>query len=97
MAEREADAHDTSMHVDAPQRPVRVEALAEVAQAALAATGEPGLERARLVVHVDAAALASDGDGRSELEDGPVIAPETARRFGCDADVVAQVERDANR
>ena len=93
-AEREADAHDTSMHVDAPQRPVRVEALAEVAQAALAATGEPGLERARLVVHVDAAALASDGDGRSELEDGPVIAPETARRFGCDADVVAQVERD---
>ena len=93
-AEREADAHDTSMHVDAPQRPVRVEALAEVAQAALAATGEPGLERARLVVHVDAAALASDGDGRSELEDGPVIAPETARRFGCDAELVARVERD---
>ena len=93
-AEREADAHDTSMHVDAPQRPVRVEALAEVAQAALAATDEPGLERARLVVHVDAAALASDGHGRSELEDGPVISSETARRFGCDADVVARVERD---
>jgi len=93
-AEREADAHDTSMHVDAPQRPVRVEALAEVAQASLAATDEPGLERARLVVHVDAGALGSDGDGRAELEDGPVIAPETARRFGCDAELVARVERD---
>ena len=32
--------------------------------------------------------------GRSELEDGPVISPETARRLGCDAEVVAQVEQD---
>jgi len=93
-AEREAEARGTSMRVDAPQRPVRVEALAEVAQAALAASDEPGLERARLVVHVDAAALVSDGQGRSDLEDGPVISPETARRLGCDADVVAQVEHD---
>jgi hypothetical protein len=93
-AECDADDRDTSMHVDAPQRPVRVEALAEVAQAALAATDEPGLERARLVVHVDADALAADGRGRSELEDGPVISPETARRLGCDAEVVAQIERD---
>ncbi|HET6682288.1 MAG TPA: DUF222 domain-containing protein [Gaiella sp.] len=93
-AECEADARDTSMHVDGPERPVRVEALAEVAQAALAATDEPGLERARLVVHVDADALTVDGRGRSELEDGPVICPETARRLGCDAELVAQVERD---
>ena len=93
-AERETEARDTSVHVEAPQRPVRVEALAEVAQAALAASDEPGLERARLVVHVDAAALASDGKGRSDLEDGPVISHETARRLGCDADVVAQVEQD---
>src|SRR6188472_4059078 len=51
-------------------------------------------ERAKLVVHVDAATLGADARGRSELEDGPVVAPETARRLGCDAEVVAQVERD---
>jgi hypothetical protein len=47
-----------------------------------------------VVVHVDAAALTSDGQGRCELDDGPVIAPETARRLGCDAELVAQIERD---
>lgn len=75
-------------------RPVRVEALLELADASLGASGEQGAERARVVVHVDAAALTSDRGGRSELEDGPVITPETARRLGCDAEVVAQVERD---
>ena len=94
-AERNAEERDDScFETEAPERPVRVEALAEVAQAALAATDEPGLERARLVVHVDAAALAPHGDGHSELEDGPAICPETARRLGCDAEVVAQIERD---
>ena len=47
-----------------------------------------------MVVHVDAAALSHDGRGRCELEDGPVISPETARRLGCDGELVAQVERD---
>jgi hypothetical protein len=73
---------------------VPVEALLEVAEASLAAHDEPGRERPRVVVHVDAAALSGDGRGRSELEDGPIIPPETARRLGCDADVVAQIERD---
>jgi hypothetical protein len=97
-AEREADAReDDAFYTDAPERPVRVEAFAELAEAALAASDEHGLERARLVVHVDAAALAADDDddgGRAELEDGPGISAETVRRLGCDADVVAQVERD---
>jgi len=77
-------------------RPVCVEALLELAESSLRASGEQdaGAERARVVVHVDAAALTSDGRGRSELEDGPVITPETARRLGCDAEIVAQVERD---
>ncbi len=48
----------------------------------------------RLVVHVDAAALTQDGQGCCELEDGPVIAPETARRLGCDAELVARIELD---
>jgi hypothetical protein len=83
----------------APARSATVEALVMVAQASLDAHDRDdgdvgGIERARLVVHVDAAALSADGRGCCELEDGPVIAPETARRLGCDADLVTQVERD---
>jgi hypothetical protein len=77
-----------------PPRAAHVEALLDLAEAALASSGDPQHQRARLVVHVDAGALVADACGRSELEDGPVIAPETARRLGCDAEVVAQVERD---
>ncbi len=77
-----------------PPRPARVEALLDLAEASMAAEGEPRREQARVVVHVDAAALSADGRGRCELEDGPLISPETARRLGCDADVVAQIERD---
>jgi hypothetical protein len=77
-----------------PPRPARVEALVELAEAALVASDESRGERVRVVVHVDAATLSSDGSGRSELEQGPLISPETARRLGCDADLVAQVERD---
>lgn len=77
-----------------PPRSARVEALVAVAEASHAATDAGGGERVRLVVHVDAAALSSDVRGRSELEDGPLVSPETARRLGCDAELVAQVERD---
>jgi hypothetical protein len=76
-----------------PPRSASVEALVELAATSLA-SDERSLERARLVVHVDAAALTAAGEGRCELEDGPVISAETARRLGCDADVIAQVERD---
>jgi uncharacterized protein DUF222/HNH endonuclease len=100
-ADRAAAAHaaessDTSgLDTQAPERSLSVETFAELAEAALAAPpGEHQPEPDRVVVHVDAAALTSDGRGRSELEDGPVISPETARRLGCDAEVVAQVERD---
>jgi Domain of unknown function (DUF222)/HNH endonuclease len=77
-----------------PLRPSRVEALLDLAEASMTADDEPRRERARVVVHVDAAALSADGRGRSELDNGPLISPETARRLGCDADVVAQIERD---
>ena len=76
-----------------PPRPAAVEALVEVAQSVLA-SGEHASERARLVVHVDAFALTADTGGRSELEDGPVISTETARRLGCDAETVTTIERD---
>jgi hypothetical protein len=73
---------------------VRVEALVELAQATLASPEENGPETARLVVHVDAAALSGDVPGRSELQAGPVISTETARRLGCDAESVTRIERD---
>jgi hypothetical protein len=77
-----------------PPRSATVEALLEVARTAVGVAGAESPERARVVVHVDAAALASDGPGRSELAHGPVLATETARRLGCDAETVATVERD---
>ena len=92
-SEAEIDARSASLAFD-PPRSTRVEALIALAEASLDAPGEQRAERARLVVHVDAAALASDADGRSELEDGPIVALETARRLGCDAEVVTQVEHD---
>lgn len=50
---------------------------------------------AELVVHVDAETLVKEHVGvRSEVEDGPVLAPETVRRLGCDAAVVRMIERD---
>ena len=98
--ERAAAANDAQAQAEVggassdPPRPARVEALLDLAAASLAAEHEPRGERARVVVHVDAAALCADSRGRSELEDGPLISPETARRLGCDAEVVARIERD---
>jgi hypothetical protein len=65
-----------------------------LAEAALAAPHEHGVIATRLLVHVDAAALTADGRGRCELEHGSVIAPETARRLGCDSELVARLEHD---
>jgi hypothetical protein len=48
----------------------------------------------QVVVHVDAATLAHDEGGACELEHGPALDPETARRLGCDASVVRILERD---
>jgi hypothetical protein len=89
----EASASDTAIAVE-PPRPAQVEALVELAETSLAASDESRVERTRLVVHVDAAALCADGGGRCELEDGPLISPETARRLGCDTELVTQLERD---
>jgi hypothetical protein len=66
---------------------VRAQALT-----ALVSGGEPSAE---VVVHVDVETLSSEAVQRqSELADGPSIAPETVRRLGCDAAVVAIIERE---
>lgn len=83
----------------AEPRPLRqaanAEALVAVAEAALASPDacRPGGERYQIVVHADEVALAEDGEGGCELEDGSAIAPETARRLACDASLV----RDGRR
>jgi len=90
-AEADADAAKAAREFE-PPRSANVEALLGVARSSLEAASEDRQAPARLVVHVDALALTADGAGRSELQDGPVIAPETARRLGCDAETVASVE-----
>ena len=45
-------------------------------------------------MHVDAATLTSDAPGVCELDAGPLIAPETARRLGCDTDRITVIEQD---
>jgi hypothetical protein len=72
----------------------RVEALAKLAESFLA-TGPrdlSGSDRQQVVVHVDAETLRHSHAGRCELEQGPSIAAETARRLACDCSVVRIVE-----
>jgi hypothetical protein len=51
-----------------------------------------GGERHQIVVHVDAETLKDSVAGRCELEDGPAIAAETARRLACDCSAVHILE-----
>ncbi len=51
-----------------------------------------GGERNHIIVHVDADALQARESGRCELDDGPAIPVETARRLSCDASVVRILE-----
>jgi hypothetical protein len=53
-----------------------------------------GGERHQIVVHVDAQTLREGVAGRCELEDGPSLAAETARRLACDASLVSVVENE---
>ena len=53
-----------------------------------------GGDRHQVVIHVDAETLRNNTAGRCELEDGPSIPAETARRLACDASVVSIVENE---
>ena len=74
----------------------RVEALATLAESFLA-TGPrdlSGADRNQIVVHVDVETLRDSHAGRCELERGPSVASETARRLACDASVVRILENE---
>jgi len=72
----------------------RADALARVAESYLAhdVLEAPGTDRRQIVVHVAAETLRSSAAGCCEIEHGPSIPAETARRFSCDASVVSLVE-----
>jgi len=79
----------------------RADALVAIAQHALGCRGlDCGsvADRYQVVVHIDQAVLAdrdtpaADREQRCELEDGPRLAIDTARRLGCDAALVGLVE-----
>jgi hypothetical protein len=74
---------------DVARRPTNAEALVEIADASLASPGErSSAERNQVVIHASAAALSADEEGGCALEEGPALAPETARRLACDASVL---------
>jgi hypothetical protein len=82
----------------------RADALVLLADSLLASGAQQrrSADRHQIVVHVDAMTLAPatagagavSGSPGCELEDGPQLPPETARRLCCDSSLVRIVERD---
>ena len=75
----------------------RADALVAIARSSLADSAAvlPDAMPGELVVHVDTQSLGADRvHERCELAEGPAIAPETARRLGCDGSIVRIIERD---
>lgn len=87
--------------VPTPEKPSvearRADALVTLVRAGLSAAQSTGnaAQACELVVHVDVETLTGDEvHERSELNDGPALAPETVRRLGCDGAIVRIIERD---
>lgn len=77
--------------------PRNADALVTMAETLLSSgpNPQPGGERYQVFVHADAEALGDHGDGEGEhcqIDDGPAISAETARRLSCDASLVAMLE-----
>jgi len=90
---------DGNVSAETSLRPVshsarRADAFVSMAESYLGQGGGSlsGGDRQQIVVHVDAATLRHGHAGRCELEDGPSLAAETARRLACDASLVTMIE-----
>ena len=87
-------------HVPKDERPSfaarRADALGALAESVIKHGGAPmnGGERHQIVVHVDAEALRDSTAGQCEVEDGPSVPAETARRLACDCSVVMILENE---
>ena len=99
VAER---SHRESVETDTAERPLsesvlREDALVRICERHVsAASPEPVVAPTRqMVIHVDDSVLRSaDVSGRSHVEDGPWLSPQSARWLACDSDVVTITERD---
>jgi hypothetical protein len=91
LPKRKPDRQDLSAETFAARR---ADALAQIAESFLkhGTKALNGGERHHIVVHVDEETLRERTAGRCELEEGPSIAAETARRLSCDASVIRVVE-----
>lgn len=80
----------------APFRVRRADALARIAESYLAhdVLESPGSDRQQIVVHVAAETLRTRAAGCCEVEHGPSIPAESARRLSCDASVVTLIEEE---
>ncbi|HEV3233232.1 MAG TPA: DUF222 domain-containing protein [Candidatus Dormibacteraeota bacterium] len=75
----------------------RADALVRICEQWLAEAGAKANTKARrqLVVHIDAETMiGTANEGRCQLDEGPGVSPDVARRLGCTADIVAVIERD---
>jgi len=74
----------------------RADAMAVIFESFMAHGAEAmsGGERHQVVVHVSAETLRAGAGEQCEIEDGPAIAGETARRLACDPSLVAIVENE---
>ena len=72
----------------------RADALVVMAESFLqhGAVAMKGGDRHQVVVHIDEATLRKGEAGRCEIDDGPAIPVETARRFSCDCSKVEITE-----
>jgi hypothetical protein len=101
MRDQEGETDEESGPAGPPAEPLlgdvatNAEALSLIAESFLArgAAARAAPHRQQLIVHVDVEALSGDAPGRSELERGPGIDPELARRLGCDASLRVLVKR----
>ena len=99
LPERESPENvsaETLLEPASPPSARRADALILMADGYLASETNAltGGDRQRIVVHVDAQTLKHDYAGRCELEEGPGIAAETARRLACDTSLVMLIENE---
>jgi hypothetical protein len=101
VREQQDVSAETSLQIPGNVR--RADALRLMAETFLAHRGETtgagsSADRVQIVVHIDQAILSDshnandDEPHRCELDDGPALALDTARRLACDATVVGIVE-----